>query len=217
MAICDQLEDPKLAKKLVKRGVTELVTPGVSYSDTTLNRKENTFLASVHLNKKQVGVAFLDISTGEFLVAEGTGDYADKLLASFSPKEVLFDRTKRQEFDALFGNKFFTYALDDWAFTPESAHERLLKQFETKTLKGFGVGNLPNGIEAAGAIPTTSTSRTTCRRGTSPTSRVSRRNATCGSTASPCATWSCTAAPTRARAPCSTCSTAPPAPWARAC
>ena len=152
VAICDQLEDPKLAKKLVKRGVTELVTPGVSYSDTTLNRKENTFLASVHLNKKQVGVAFLDISTGEFLVAEGTGDYADKLLASFSPKEVLFDRTKRQEFDALFGNKFFTYALDDWAFTPESAHERLLKQFETKTLKGFGVGNLPNGIVAAGAI-----------------------------------------------------------------
>ena len=152
VAICDQLEDPKLAKKLVKRGVTELVTPGVSYSDTTLNRKENTFLASVHLNKKQVGVAFLDISTGEFLVAEGTGEYADKLLASFSPKEVLFDRTKRQEFDALFGNKFFTYALDDWAFTPESAHERLLKQFETKTLKGFGVGNLPNGIVAAGAI-----------------------------------------------------------------
>ena len=152
VAICDQLEDPKLTKKLVKRGVTELVTPGVSYSDTTLNRKENTFLASVHLNKKQVGVAFLDISTGEFLVAEGTGEYADKLLASFSPKEVLFDRTKRQEFDALFGNKFFTYALDDWAFTPESAHERLLKQFETKTLKGFGVGNLPNGIVAAGAI-----------------------------------------------------------------
>ena len=133
VAICDQLEDPKLAKKLVKRGVTELVTPGVSYSDTTLNRKENTFLASVHLNKKQVGVAFLDISTGEFLVAEGTGDYADKLLASFSPKEVLFDRTKRQEFDALFGNKFFTYALDDWAFTPESAHERLLKQTERET------------------------------------------------------------------------------------
>ena len=136
----------------MKRGVTELVTPGVSYSDTTLNRKENTFLASVHLNKKQVGVAFLDISTGEFLVAEGTGEYADKLLASFSPKEVLFVRTTRQEFDALFGNKFVTYALDDWAFTPESAHERLLKQFETKTLKGFGVGNLPNGIVAAGAI-----------------------------------------------------------------
>ena len=152
VAICDQLEDPKLAKKLVKRGVTELVTPGVSYSDTTLNRKENTFLASVHLNKKQVGVAFLDISTGEFLVAEGTGDYADKLLASFSPKEVLFDRTKRQEFETTFGTKFFTYAMDDWAFTPESTHERLLKQFETKNLKGFGVGDLPRGIVAAGAI-----------------------------------------------------------------
>ena len=152
VAICDQLEDPKLAKKLVKRGVTELVTPGVSYSDTTLNHKENTFLASVHINKKQVGISFLDISTGEFLVTEGTGEYVDKLLGSFSPKEVLFDRTKRKEFETLFGTKFFTYALDDWAYTPESAHERLLKQFETKNLKGFGVDNLPNGIVAAGAI-----------------------------------------------------------------
>ena len=152
VAICDQLEDPKLTKKLVKRGVTELVTPGVSYSDTTLNRKENTFLAAVHLDKKRVGVSFLDISTGEFLVTEGTGEYVDKLLASFSPKEVLYDRTKRQEFETTFGTKFFTYAMDDWAFTPESAHERLLKQFETKNLKGFGVGDLPRGIVAAGAI-----------------------------------------------------------------
>jgi DNA mismatch repair protein MutS len=152
VAICDQLEDPKLTKKIVKRGVTELVTPGVSYSDTTLNHKENTFLASVHLNKNNVGVSFLDISTGEFLVAEGNAEYIDKLLNSFGPKEVLFDRGKRKDFEASFGTKFFTYALEDWAFTPDTANERLLKHFETKNLKGFGVDNLPNGVVAAGAI-----------------------------------------------------------------
>ena len=152
VAICDQLEDPKLTKKIVKRGVTELVTPGVSYSDTTLNHKENTFLASVYINKNKIGVSFLDISTGEFLVAEGTGEYIDKLLNSFSPKEVLFDRSKRRDFEELFGTKFFTYALEDWAYTPDSANERLLKHFETKNLKGFGVDNLPNGVVAAGAI-----------------------------------------------------------------
>jgi DNA mismatch repair protein MutS len=152
VAICDQLEDPKLTKKLVKRGVTELVTPGVSYSDTTLNHKENNFLASVYFDKKKVGVAFLDISTGEFLVAEGNAEYADKLLNSFGPKEVLFDRNKRKDFEELFGNKFFTYALEDWAFTPDSAQERLLKHFETKNLKGFGVENLPFAVVAAGAI-----------------------------------------------------------------
>ena len=152
VAICDQLEDPKLTKKIVKRGVTELVTPGVSYSDTTLNHKENTFLASVYINKTKVGVSFLDISTGEFLVAEGTGEYIDKLLNSFGPKEVLFDRSKRRDFEELFGTKFFSYALEDWAFTPDSANERLLKHFETKNLKGFGVENLPNGVVAAGAI-----------------------------------------------------------------
>jgi len=152
VAICDQLEDPKLTKKIVKRGVTELVTPGVSYSDTTLNYKENTFLASVYLNKNQVGVSFLDISTGEFLVAEGTAEYVDKLLNSFGPKEVLFDRSKKKDFEAFFGTKFFTYALEDWAFMPDSANERLLKHFETKNLKGFGVDNLPNGVVAAGAI-----------------------------------------------------------------
>ena len=152
VAICDQLEDPKLTKKIVKRGVTELVTPGVSYSDTTLNHKENNFLASVYLNKNQVGVAFLDISTGEFLVAEGTSEYIDKLLNSFGPKEILFDRTKKKDFEARFGTKFFTYALEDWAFTPDSANERLLKHFETKNLKGFGVDNLPNAVIAAGAI-----------------------------------------------------------------
>lgn len=152
VAICDQLEDPKLTKKLVKRGVTELVTPGVSYSDTTLNHKENNFLASVYFDKKKVGVAFLDISTGEFLVAEGTTEYVDKLLNSFGPKEVLFDRNRRKDFEEQFGNKFFTYALEDWAYTPDSAQERLLKHFETKNLKGFGVENLPFAVVAAGAI-----------------------------------------------------------------
>ncbi|MEI6556145.1 MAG: DNA mismatch repair protein MutS [Paludibacter sp.] len=152
VAICDQLEDPKLTKKIVKRGVTELVTPGVSYSDTTLNHKENNFLASVYINKTKIGVSFLDISTGEFLVAEGTGEYIDKLLNSFGPKEVLFDRSKRRDFEELFGTKFFTYALEDWAYTPDSANERLLKHFETKNLKGFGVDNLSNGVVAAGAI-----------------------------------------------------------------
>jgi DNA mismatch repair protein MutS len=152
VAICDQLEDPKLTKKLVKRGVTELVTPGVSYSDTTLNHKENNFLASVFINKNIIGLAFLDISTGEFLVAEGTPEYADKLLNSFSPKEVLFDRTRKKDFESIFGTGFFSYPLDDWAYNPDSANERLLKHFETKTLKGFGVDKLTNGVVAAGAI-----------------------------------------------------------------
>ena len=152
VAICDQLEDPKLTKTIVKRGVTELVTPGVSYSDTTLNHKENNFLASVHIDKNKTGVSFLDISTGEFLVGEGTIEYVDKLLSSFSPKEIIFDRTKKKEFEASFGNKYFTYALDDWAFTDDSTHERLIKQFETKNLKGFGVDNLKSGVIAAGAI-----------------------------------------------------------------
>ncbi|MEA4984423.1 MAG: DNA mismatch repair protein MutS [Paludibacter sp.] len=152
VAICDQLEDPKLTRKLVKRGVTELVTPGVSYSDTTLNHKENNFLASVYFDKKKVGVAFLDISTGEFLVAEGNVEYVDKLLNSFSPKEILYDRNKKRDFEENFGNKFFIYGLEDWAYTPDSAQERLLKQFETRTLKGFGVENLPFAVVAAGAI-----------------------------------------------------------------
>ena len=152
VAICDQLEDPKLTKKLVKRGVTELVTPGVSYSDTTLHHKENNFLAAVYFFKNQVGVSFLDISTGEFLVGEGTPEYIDKLLNSFSPKEVLYDRSKRRDFEEFFGTKFFTYAMEDWAFTTDSARDRLLKQFETLTLKGFGVDNLPFGVVAAGAI-----------------------------------------------------------------
>ena len=152
VAICDQLEDPKLAKKLVKRGVTELVTPGVSYSDTVLNNRENNFVACVHFGKTLTGIAFLDISTGEFLLSEGTRDYADKLLNNFAPKEVLFERGKRKLFEESFGNKYFTYELEDWMMTPESTHERLLKQFGTLTLKGFGVEQLSNGIVAAGAI-----------------------------------------------------------------
>ncbi len=153
VAICDQLEDPKLAKKLVKRGITELVTPGVSINDNVLNYKENNFLAAVHFGKGRVcGVSFLDISTGEFLTAEGTADQVDKLLANFGPKEVLFERGKRAQFESCFGNKFFTYELDDWVFTESTARERLLKHFEVKNLKGFGVDQLVNGIIASGAI-----------------------------------------------------------------
>ncbi len=152
VAICDQLEDPKLTKKLVKRGITELVTPGVSINDNILNHKENNFLAAVHLTKKGAGVAFLDISTGEFLTAEGNFEYIDKLLNSMSPKEVLFERSKRAIFEERFGSKYFTFELDDWVFTPEAANDRLLKHFETKNLKGFGVQNLEMGIIASGAI-----------------------------------------------------------------
>ena len=152
VAICDQLEDPKLAKKLVKRGITELVTPGVSINDNILNYKENNFLAAVHFGKGACGVAFLDISTGEFLTSEGTTDYVDKLLNNFAPKEVLFERGKRLMFEGNFGSKFFTYELDDWVFTESTAREKLLKHFEVKNLKGFGVEHLKNGIIAAGAI-----------------------------------------------------------------
>lgn len=152
VAICDQLEDPKLTKKIVKRGVTELVTPGVSYNDTILNHKENNFLASVHINKNIAGIAFLDISTGEFMTAEGTLEYADKLLNSFSPKEIILERSKHKAFETAFGNKFFTYELEDWVYTTNAANDRLLKHFETKNLKGFGIENLPNAIIAAGAI-----------------------------------------------------------------
>ena len=152
VAICDQLEDPKLTKKLVKRGVTELVTPGVSYSDTTLQQKENTWLACLHFGKREVGVSFLDISTGEFLVAEGTADYIDKLLVNFAPKEVLYLRGKKQMVEAAFGNKYFTFELDDWMMTRDAAMDRLTKQFQVQNLKGFGVDGLPEGVIAAGAI-----------------------------------------------------------------
>ena len=152
VAICDQLEDPKTTKKLVKRGITELVTPGVAISDNVLSYKENNFLAAIHFGKTACGIAFLDISTGEFLTAEGPFDYIDKLLNNFAPKEVLFERGKKPMFEGNFGNKFFTFELDDWVFTEASAREKLLKHFETKNLKGFGVEHLKNGIIAAGAI-----------------------------------------------------------------
>lgn len=152
VAICDQLEDPKMTKKLVKRGVTELVTPGVSINDNILNHKENNFLAAIHFGKSACGIAFLDISTGEFLTAEGTPDYVDKLLNNFSPKEVLVERKNRKHFEEKFGSRFFTFELEDWVFTSETAEERLLKHFETKNLKGFGVQHLRLGVVASGAI-----------------------------------------------------------------
>lgn len=152
VAICDQLEDPKLTKKLVKRGITELVTPGVSINDNVLNYKENNFLAAVHFGKNVCGVAFLDISTGEFLTAEGTTDYVDKLLNNFAPKEVLYERGRRLMFEGNFGSKFVTYEMDDWVFTEQTAMQKLLKHFETKNLKGFGVEHLKMGIVASGAI-----------------------------------------------------------------
>lgn len=152
VAICEQLEDPKLTKKIVKRGIIELVTPGVSLNENVLNHKENNFLAAVHIDKKIAGVAFLDISTGEFLTSEGTLEYVDQMLNNFQPKEVLFEKGKKDIFNESFGSKFYTFKLDDWIFTPEAANDRLLKQFETSSLKGFGVQNLPYGIIAAGAI-----------------------------------------------------------------
>ena len=152
VAICEQLEDPKMTKKLVKRGITELVTPGVSINDNILNHRENNFLAGVHFGKNNCGIAFLDISTGEFLTAEGDFDYVDKLLGNFSPKEVLFEKTKRKLFEEHFGTRFFTFELDDWVYTSEAATDRLLKHFETKNLKGFGIHQMPNAIIAAGSL-----------------------------------------------------------------
>ena len=152
VAICDQLEDPKLTKKLVKRGITELVTPGVAMSDTVLNYKENNFLASVHFGKAACGVAFLDISTGEFLTGEGTYDYVEKLLGNFQPKEVLYNRERRHDFERYFGTRLCTYEMDDWVFTEQTAHQKLYKHFNVKSLKGFGVDHLKNGVIAAGSI-----------------------------------------------------------------
>lgn len=152
VAICDQLEDPKQTKKLVKRGITELVTPGVAINDNVLNYKENNFLAAVHFGKTACGVAFLDISTGEFLTAEGSFEYVDKLLNNFTPKEILFERGKKELFERYFGNKYYTFQLDDWAFSDNNARGKLLEHFEVKSLKGFGVEHLKNGVVAAGAI-----------------------------------------------------------------
>jgi DNA mismatch repair protein MutS len=152
VAICEQLEDPKLTKKIVKRGIIELVTPGLSLNENVLNHKENNFLAAVHIDKKIAGVAFLDISTGEFLVSEGTIEYIDQMLNNFQPKEVLFEKGKKELFLECFGPKYYTFKLDDWIFKQDAANDRLLKQFETSSLKGFGVQNLSYGIIAAGAI-----------------------------------------------------------------
>ena len=152
VAICDQLEDPKKTKKLVKRGITELVTPGVSINDNILNHKENNFLCAIHFFKNMCGISLLDISTGEFLTSEGTVNDIDKLLSSFSPKEVLIERGKRKEFEDKFGQNYFLFELDDWVFTEQTANDRLLEHFETKNLKGFGVAHLPLGIIASGTI-----------------------------------------------------------------
>jgi DNA mismatch repair protein MutS len=152
VAICDQLEDPKLTKKLVKRGITELVTPGVAMSDNVLNYKENNFLAAVHFGKASCGVAFLDISTGEFLTGEGTYDYVEKLLGNFQPKEVLYDRQRKHDFERYFGTRYCIFELDDWVFTEQSANQKLLKHFGVKSLKGFGVDHLKSGVIASGAI-----------------------------------------------------------------
>lgn len=152
VAVCDQLEDPKLTKKLVKRGITELITPGVAMGDNMLNYKENNFLAAVNFGKAACGVAFLDISTGEFLTGEGTFDYVEKLLGNFQPKEILFDRAKKSEFLRLFGGRYFTYEMDDWVFTDQTARQKLHSHFGVKNLKGFGVEHLGSGIIASGAI-----------------------------------------------------------------
>mgnify|MGYP001024869720 CR=1 FL=1 len=152
VAICEQLEDPKTTKKLVKRGITELVTPGVSINDTLLNNRENNFLAALNFTKHNVGVAFLDISTGEFLAAEGSTDYIEKLLANFAPKEVLVERGKKKLIEESFAEHYLAFELDDWVFTDDAAMDRLLKQFETNSLKGFGIHAMPAAVVAAGAI-----------------------------------------------------------------
>ena len=151
VAICEQLEDPKLTKTIVKRGITELVTPGVSFNDNVLERKENNFLACVHIEKKYAGVAFLDISTGEFYAAEGSFEYIDKLLTNFSPKEVLVERSKYRDFTDFFGTRFYIYKFDEWAYNEDGAREKLLNHFQTSSLKGFGVDGIRLGIIAAGA------------------------------------------------------------------
>ena len=152
VAICDQLEDPKLTKKLVKRGITELVTPGVAMQDNVLNYKENNFLCAVHFGKAACGVSFLDISTGEFLCGEGTYDYVEKLIGNFQPKEVLYERERKRDFEHYFGVRLCTYQMDDWVFTEQTAHQKLYHHFNVKSLKGFGVDHLKNGVIASGAI-----------------------------------------------------------------
>jgi Mismatch repair ATPase (MutS family) len=152
VAICDQLEDPKLAKGIVKRGVTEMITPGVAINDKLLEHNQNNFLCGIHLNGDKTGIAFLDISTGEFFIAEGDTEYADKLMQGFQPAETIFQRNQQKIFKNLFGNRFYTYTLDEWIFTEAYAKESLLKHFGTQSLKGFGVEDMEAGIIAAGAV-----------------------------------------------------------------
>jgi DNA mismatch repair protein MutS len=152
VAICEQLENPKLTKNIVKRGITELVTPGISFNDNILENRENNFLASIHFDKKMAGVAFLDISTGEFLTAEGNFEYIDKLLSSFQPKEVLFQRGRGKEFNEIFGNKYYTNNLDEWVYTIDTAKDHLTRHFETTSLKGYGIQNMNLAIIASGAV-----------------------------------------------------------------
>lgn len=152
VAICDQLEDPKMTKTIVKRGVTELVTPGVSYNDQVLDQKKNNFLCAIHFDKKEHGISFLDISTGEFLVSQGSNEYIEKLIQGFEPTEILFQKNRSKDYSEQFGEKYYTYRLEDWIFTPEFANESLNKHFETNSLKGFGIENIGQGIIAAGAI-----------------------------------------------------------------
>ncbi|MEO5985299.1 MAG: DNA mismatch repair protein MutS, partial [Ferruginibacter sp.] len=152
VAICDQLEDPKLAKGIVKRGVTELITPGVATNDKLLEHNSNNFLAALHITDQIIGISFLDISTGEFFISEGDKEYTDKLLQTLQPAEIIFQRQKQKLFKEMFGNTFFTYSLDEWIFQEVYANESLLKHFGTHSLKGFGVESLTHGIIASGAI-----------------------------------------------------------------
>ena len=198
----------------MKRGITELVTPGIALNENVLEHRENNFLACVHLDKTSAGMAFLDISTGEFLTAEGSFEYADKLLHNFSPKEVLFERGKQKQFHGLFGSKFCTYKLDDWIFNEDNARDKLLKHFETSSLKGFGVNNLRLGVIAAGAV-LQYLDLTEHRQVKHISScRASRKNIMYGSTNSQSVTWNCSTPCRKAEKHLSTSSTAPFHPWA---
>ena len=188
VAICEQLEDPKLVKGLVKRGVIELVTPGVVLGDNLLANKENVYLASVYFGRQTTGVAFLDISTGEFYVAEGPDNYIDKLLSNLSPKEIIYQRGFDERFRQAFGTNYYTYKLDDWVFSEELNREKLCKQFGTQSLKGFGIDHISAGISPAPSS-TIWNSPNTRRSATLHRSRGSTRTTTCGSTSSLSATW----------------------------
>ncbi len=186
VAICEQLEDPKLTKKLVRRGIVELCTPGISFNDNVLSYKENTFLAAVCFGKKSTGVAFLDASTGEFLAAEGSNDYIAKLLSNLAPKEVIYQKGFDADFTKSFGPQYYTYRLDEWMFSPANSREKLLNQLDVKSLKGFGIDSLEHAVTAAGS--TTSISPSTATRRRSPPFRASTKINTSGSTASRSAT-----------------------------